>query len=45
MPSKNFKSNSAYRKWLAYKHINFGKSKEPTKITIRGKSHRVVYKQ
>ena len=45
MPSKNFKSKSAYKKWLAYKHIHLGKSNEPTQITIRGKKHKVVHKQ
>lgn len=38
----NFKSKTAYRKWLAYGHMHirdFGRT--PVKIKIRGRAHRV----
>ncbi len=41
--SMNFKSSAAYKKWLAYDkmHVTPGKSKNPVKVSIKGKSHKV----
>jgi hypothetical protein len=43
MASKNFKSAAAYKKWLAYDKMNVhkGPSKNPVKVSIKGKSHKV----
>lgn len=45
MKTVNFKSRSAYKKWLAYGHIHVkGFGKTPEKVKIRGKSHKVKHK-
>lgn len=45
--NKNFKSVSAYRKWLAYGHIHGAFAKVPghQKVTIMGKKHKVMHKR
>jgi len=40
----NFKSTSAYKKWLAYGHMHVkGFGKTPLKVSIRGRKHRVKH--
>lgn len=43
--TKNFKSASAYKKWLAYGHMHgdFARSKGNTPVKIKGRSHRVKH--
>lgn len=41
--SLNFKSTSAYKKWLAFKHMNLGAAKTHQKVTIAGKEHKVQH--
>jgi hypothetical protein len=43
--SMNFKSGSAYKKWLAYDkmHVTPGKSKHPVGVKIQGKIHKVKH--
>lgn len=42
----NFKSKGAYQKWLAYDkmHVSKKPSKNPVKVSIKGKSHKVSHK-
>ena len=41
----NFKSKASYAKWIAYDkmHITPGKSKNPVKVKIKGKTHKVKH--
>ncbi len=42
----NFKSSTAYKKWLAYGHMHIkGFGKSPIKVSIRGKKHNVKHKK
>ena len=45
MATKNFKSAKGYKKAQAYihMHIHKGASKNPYKVKIRGKSHKVKH--
>lgn len=44
---KNFKSKSAYGKWLAYGHMHgdFAKSPGNTPVKIKGKTKKVSHKR
>ncbi len=44
--SMNFKSGASYKKWLAYDkmHISKAPSKNPVKVSIKGKTHKVNHK-
>jgi hypothetical protein len=47
MGTRNFKSASGYKKWLAYGHMHvpgFGAT-TTQKIKIKGKSHKVSHKK
>ena len=41
--TRNFKSEKAYKKWAAYGNIHgdFAKTPGNTRVTIRGKKHKV----
>lgn len=43
--TKNFKSATAYKKWLAFGHIHgaFKRSPGNTPVKIRGKGHKVIH--
>lgn len=43
----NFKSQGAYKKWLAYGHMNgdFAKSPGNTPVKIQGKAHNVIHQR
>jgi len=44
LKSINFKDAAAYKKWLAYGHMNVpGFGKTPQKIKIAGKAHKVKH--
>lgn len=46
-PAKNFKSDDAYKKWLAYGHISgeFEKSPGNTPVKIKNKTKKVNHKK
>lgn len=41
MATKHFKSGEAYHKWLAYAKMHGKPGKHPSKIKIKGKTHKV----
>ena len=43
MPTENFKSASAYRKWNAYRHIHGIKAPNLKRVCIKGKCHEVKH--
>jgi hypothetical protein len=44
MPTENFRSNEAYRKWTAYRHIHGIKAPHLKRVCIKGKGcHKVEH--
>lgn len=39
----HFKSKSAYRDWLAFKHIHLPRSKGKDRVVIAGRAHKVKH--
>ena len=43
MPTENFKSKEAYRKWSAYRHIHGIDAPHLKRVCIKGKCHKVKH--
>ncbi len=43
--ARNFRSAAAYKKWLAFDkmHVNPKPSKNPVRVSIKGKAHKVKH--